>query len=43
MTRLFLRFYLSILLVLFLAWLIYGAVFKRRGTAVKYTIRAINQ
>lgn len=33
MTRLFIRFYLSILIVLFAAWLIYGAVLQRRTAA----------
>jgi two-component system sensor histidine kinase RstB len=33
MTRLFLRFYLGVLLVLFLAWYIHGAVWKQRAKA----------
>ena len=31
MTRLFIRFYLGVLIVLFLAWYIHGAVLKRRA------------
>ena len=33
MTRLFIRFYLGVLIVLFLAWYIHGAVLKRRADA----------
>ena len=33
MTQLFVRFYLSVLAVLFLAWYIYGGVFKQRTDA----------
>ncbi len=33
MTRLFIRFYLGVLAVLFLAWYIYGAVLQRRADA----------
>ena len=36
MTRLFIRFYLSILLVLFMAWLVYGVVLQQR-TAAEFT------
>ncbi len=31
MTRLFIRFYLGVLIVLFLAWYIHGSVLKRRA------------